>query len=150
MSEPAQKQPTSLPEVVMPKKGVSTRCFVEYEIDLSGTELKLQTSALFKKVIKIGTKFYVIAELIGNYMTEYSVEIVTVRAMHYIPLSAKYIDSIVVAGDDVAHFFVQPKGASTDPLPMAKELLGHEVRRANSPPREEDLINSSSRATRKK
>ena len=137
-----------LPKVTLPEKGVSTRCFVEYEIDLSGTEIKLHTHALFKRVLKIGTKFFVVAELIGNHVQEYSVEIVTVRAMHYIPLTAKYVDSMALAGDDVAHFFVQPKGASTDTAPV-KELLGHQVRRPESPQREEDVIARGNRRGKK-
>lgn len=144
---PAAPAP-KLPKVTLPEKGVSTRCFVEYEIDLSGTEIKLHTHALFKRVLKIGTKFFVVAELIGNHVQEYSVEIVTVRAMHYIPLTAKYIDSMAIAGDDVAHFFVQPKGASTDTAPV-KELLGHQVRRPESPQREEDVIARGNRRGKK-
>lgn len=146
-TSPAAPAP-ELPKVTLPAKGVSTRCFVEYEIDLSGTEIKLHTHALFKRVLKIGTKFFVVAELIGNHVQEYSVEIVTVRAMHYIPLTAKYIDSMALAGDDVAHFFVQPKGASTDTAPV-KELLGHQVRRPESPQREEDVIARGNRRGKK-
>lgn len=124
---------------LIPKTGVSQRCYVEYEIDTGGTEIKLNTPAMFKRVLKIGTKFFVVAELFGNPVTEYSVEIVQVSAMHYIPLSAKYIDSVVVAGDKILHFFVQPKGADTESTPV-KELGAAEVRRPNSPPREESFI----------
>lgn len=134
--------PQDTPQPAASKKGDSTRCFVEYEIDLSGTEIKLHTHAFFKRILKIGTKFYVVAELLGNQTQEYAVEIVQVRAMHYIPLTAKYIDSIVISGNEVAHFFVQPKGASTSHTSV-KELLAHEVRRPKSPPREEDLIAAS-------
>lgn len=133
MAEPTI--PTQAPK----KTGTSTRCFVEYEIDLAGTELKLHTPALFKRVLKIGTKFFVVAELFGNPVTEYSLEIVQVSAMHYIPLSAKYIDSIVISGDKLVHFFVQPKGADTETT-VAKELGAHEIRRPKSPPREEDIL----------
>ena len=89
-------------------KSDSRRCFVEYEIDLTGAELKLQTHATFKKVLKIGTKLFVVAELMGNAVPEYSLEIMQVAAMNYIPKSARYIDSVVVSGDHIIHFFVQP------------------------------------------
>lgn len=126
----------------LPKKGISTRCFVEYEVDLGGTSLKLQTPVMFKRVLKVGTSFIVIAELLGNAVPEYEVEIVQVSAMHYIPLSAKYIDSIALADGRIVHFFCQPKGASTDTT-VVKELAASEVRRPNSPPREEDLVRRS-------
>lgn len=121
------------------KSKVSNRCFVEYEISLSGTEIKLYTHALFKRVVKIGTKFVVVVELFGNVVPEYSVEVVQVFSMNYIPVSAKYIDSVVLADGKIAHFYVQPKGASTD-VSTATQLLAHEIRRPASPPREEDSI----------
>lgn len=121
------------------KSKVSKRCFVEYEIGPEGIELKLHTHVHFKKVMKIGVKFFVIAELLGNVVPEYSMEIIQVRSMHYIPKSARYIDSLLVAGDQMVHFFVQPKGASTYEVPV-KELLASDIRRPTGPAREEEFL----------
>ena len=138
-----------MPQHVPAKKGVSNRCFVEYEIDIQGTAIRLQTPVLFKKVVKIGTKFVVIAELLGTIVPEYVLEICQVSAMHYIPLSAKYIDSVMISGDKLIHFFAQPQGASTDTT-MVKELAASEMRRANTPPREEDLATNGKAALRER
>jgi hypothetical protein len=131
------------PLPITSKKGVSTRCFVEYEIDLGGSELKLQTPVLFKRILRVGTKFIVVAEILGNPVAEYSLQILQVASMNYIPLSAKYIDSIVLADSTLVHFFAQPKGASTDTSAPVSELAAAQVRRPTSPPREEDLVRQS-------
>lgn len=126
------------------KSNVSNRCFLEYEIGLDGAELKLYTHVLFKKVLKVGTKFILVVESMGNVVPEYSLEILQVSAMTYIPKQARYIDSVLISGDKAVHFFAQPKGATTGEM-RVNELAIREVRRPHAPAREEDKIKHNPR-----